>query len=57
MDVEKIHRELSAQGWGNSYGVFRGIPRIRLSIHPYRDREHALQFLNALEDAVKIAKA
>ena len=55
-DVEKIHRELSTRGWGSSYGMFRGIPRIRLSIHPHRDREHALGFLNALEDSVKIAK-
>ena len=54
-DVEKIHAGLSTRGWGSSYGVFRGIPTIRLSIHPYRDREHALGFLNALEDSVKVA--
>ncbi len=56
-DVERIHRELSARRWGSSYGVFRGIPRIRLSIHPHRDREHALRFLNALEDSVDLARA
>ncbi len=55
-DVETIHRELSARGWGCSYVVFRGIPRIRLSVHPHRDREHALQFLDALEDSVAIAR-
>jgi hypothetical protein len=55
-DVERIHEELSVRGWGTSYGVFHSIPRIRLSVHPHRDREHALRFLNALEDSVAIAR-
>ena len=55
-DVERIHRELSARGWGSSYGVHHGIPRIRFSVHPHRDREHAMQMMNALEEAVAAAK-
>ena len=55
-DVERIHRELSARGWGSSYGVHHGIPRIRFSIHPHRDLDHAQRLLNALEEAVAVAK-
>ena len=51
-DVGKIHLELRGRRWGHGYGEFRGTDRIRLSIHPNRDREHAERFLNALEDSV-----
>ena len=51
-DVQQIHQELQARGWGHSYGMAHGVPRIRLSIHPHRDKEHARQFLQALEDSV-----
>ena len=56
-DVEKIHKEMLARGWGSSYGVSRGGPSMRLSIHPHRDMEHANGFLQALEDSVDAVRA
>ncbi len=56
-DVEKIHKEMLARGWGSSYGVSRGGPSMRLSIHPHRDMEHANRFLQALEDSVDAVRA
>jgi len=53
-DVGQIHQELKARGWGSTYGIIRGVPRIRLSIHPHRDKEHAQQLLMALKECVAI---
>ena len=41
IDLEVVHRLLAEDGWGQGYGVTRGKPFIRLSIHPSRDVEHA----------------
>ena len=51
-DLQKVDQELEARGWGHSYGMAHGIPRIRLSIHPQRDLQHARQFIQALNDSV-----
>ena len=51
-DLQKVDQELQARGWGHSYGMAHGIPRIRLSIHPQRDLQHARQFIQALNDSV-----
>ncbi len=37
IDLEVVHRLLAEDGWGQGYGVTRGKPFIRLSIHPSRD--------------------
>ncbi len=52
IDLELVHRLLAEDGWGQGYGVTRGKPFIRLSIHPSRDVEHAHAFVAAFEDAV-----
>jgi len=52
IDLEVVHRLLAEAGWGQGYGVTRGVPFIRLSIHPSRDVEHARAFVTAFEDAV-----
>ena len=52
IDLELVHRLLAEDGWGQGYGVTRGKPFIRLSIHPSRDVEHAHGFVAAFEDAV-----
>ena len=52
IDLELVHRLLAEDGWGQGFGVTRGKPFIRLSIHPSRDVEHAHAFVAAFEDAV-----
>jgi tyrosine decarboxylase / aspartate 1-decarboxylase len=52
IDLELVHGLLAEGGWGQGYGVTRGMPFIRLSIHPSRDVEHAHAFVAAFEDAV-----
>jgi tyrosine decarboxylase/aspartate 1-decarboxylase len=52
IDLELVHRLMAEDGWGQGYGVTRGKPFIRLSIHPSRDIEHAHGFVAAFEDAV-----
>ena len=52
IDLEVVHRLLAEDGWGQGYGVTRGKPFIRLSIHPSRDVEHAHGFVAAFEAAV-----
>jgi tyrosine decarboxylase / aspartate 1-decarboxylase len=56
IDLEDVHRLLAEDGWGQGYGVIRGKPFIRLSIHPSRDVEHAHAFVAAFEDAVATAR-
>ena len=56
IDLELVHRLLAEAGWGQGYGVTRGKPFIRLSIHPSRDVEHAHGFVAAFEDAVARAR-
>ena len=51
-DMEKVAQNMLSRGWGTSYLVNRGIPCIRLSIHPTREMEHVEAFLRALEDSV-----
>ena len=55
-DLDKIHHELLARGWGNRPSTVRGVTFIRLIVQPNRDREHSLGFLNALEDSVQAAR-
>ena len=57
LDVERIYQGLRRRGWGTTFGQFRGMPYIRLSIHPHRDRAHGEGFVRALEEAVRDAKA
>ena len=52
IDLEAVHEHMAARGWGQNYGVLRGTPFIRLSIHPSRDVEHAKGFVAAFRDAV-----
>ena len=52
IDLELVHRLMAEDGWGQGYGVTRGMPFIRLSIHPSRDVEAAHGFVAAFEDAV-----
>ena len=56
-EMRKIHEEMHARGWGHGYGRIRGVERIRLSIHPQRDRTHAEKFLNALQDSVSAVRS
>jgi tyrosine decarboxylase/aspartate 1-decarboxylase len=56
VDLEDVHRRLADEGWGQGYGVTRGKPFIRLSIHPSRDVEHAHAFVSAFADAVATAR-
>ena len=51
-DVEQIYRELRTRGWGATYGLLHGTPRIRFSIHPHRDKVHAQQLVAALAESV-----
>lgn len=56
IDLEDVHRLLADDGWGQSYGVARGKPFIRLSIHPSRDLEHAHGFVEAFAAAAARAR-
>jgi tyrosine decarboxylase/aspartate 1-decarboxylase len=56
IDLELVHRLMAEDGWGQGYGVTRGRPFIRLSIHPSRDVEHAHGFVAAFQDAVTRAR-
>lgn len=56
IDLAQVHELLDEDGWGHSYGVLRGMPFIRLSIHPSRDAEHAQGFVEAFQLAVTRAK-
>lgn len=51
IDLAGVHELLAEDGWGHSYGVLRGMPFIRLSIHPSREVEHAQGFVTAFEAA------
>ena len=44
--------ELRARGWGSTYGRLYDTPRIRFSIHPHRDLDHAQQLVAALAESV-----
>lgn len=52
IDLATVHERMADDGWGQSYGIVRGQPFIRLSIHPSRDEEHAEGFVQAFRDAV-----
>jgi len=54
--LEDVHNLMAEDGWGQSYGMIRGKPFIRLSIHPSRDEEHAHGFVRAFEAAVARAR-
>ena len=56
VDLSDVHQLLADEGWGQSYGVLRGRPFIRLSIHPSRDMEHAEGFVRAFAEAAKKAR-
>lgn len=57
-DIAVVYEELRAKGWGCSLTkdslTHEGF--IRLSIHPYRNREYAEDFLEALEEAAHTAR-
>jgi tyrosine decarboxylase / aspartate 1-decarboxylase len=55
VDLARVYAGLRRRGWGTTYGVVRGIPHIRLSIHHHRDMEHADRFLRALAESVREA--
>ena len=57
IDLERVHRNLLEAGWGHSYGVLRGRPFIRLSIHPSRTTDGARGFVEAFEAAVARAES
>jgi tyrosine decarboxylase/aspartate 1-decarboxylase len=56
IDLDVVHRLLAEDGWGQGYGVTRGVPFIRLSIHPSRDEAHAHAFVAAFAAAVALAR-
>ena len=56
VDLEDVHRRMAVDGWGQSYGELRGMPFIRLSVHPSRTRDSALGFLEALGTAARRAR-
>ena len=56
VDLAEVHRRMAADGWGQSYGELRGMPFIRLSVHPSRTRDSALGFLEALDAAARQAR-
>ena len=56
IDLAEVHRRMAAGGWGQSYGELRGMPFIRLSVHPSRDRSSALGFVEALAAAASRAR-
>ena len=56
VDLADVHRRLAADGWGQSHGELRGMPFIRLSVHPSRTRDSALGFLEALVAAARRAR-
>jgi tyrosine decarboxylase/aspartate 1-decarboxylase len=56
IDLVDVHRRMAEGGWGQGYGELRGMPFIRLSVHPSRDRDSAEGFLRALADAARDAR-
>ena len=56
-DMQKIHQEMLARGWGHSFGSYDGMLYMRLSIHPYRDMDHARGFIRGLKESVDAARA
>lgn len=56
IDLADVHQVMARDGWGQSYGVVRGIPFIRLSVHPSRERTSALGFIDALAAACRSAR-
>ena len=56
VDLSDVHQLLAEGGWGQSYGVLRDKPYIRLSIHPSRDMEHAEGFVRAFAEATTKAR-
>ncbi len=58
-DIKIVYDELRRKGWGCFFGkdALNQEDYIRLSLHPFRDMEHARGFLEALEDSVKVAKS
>ena len=56
VDLSDVHQLLAEGGWGQSYGVHRGRPYIRLSIHPSRHMEHAQGFVRAFAEATRKAR-
>jgi len=53
VDLEGVHTRLQLEGWGHSYSELRGMPFIRISIHPSRTIESAHGFVRAFEAAVR----
>ncbi len=56
INLEDVHQHMAEDGWGQGYGILRGKPFIRLSIHPSRDEAHARGFVKAFEAAVRHAR-
>ncbi len=56
VDMEQVFNELSRRGWGSTFGHMNGHARIRLSLHPYRDANHAHGFVEALTESVQAAR-
>ena len=52
VDMEQVFNELSRRGWGSTFGHMNGHARIRLSLHPSRDADHAYGFVRALRESV-----
>ncbi len=56
VDMERVFNELSGRGWGSTFGDMNGKARIRLSLNPHRDHEHAHAFVAALKESVQAAR-
>ena len=56
VDMERVFNELSQRGWGSTFGHMNGHARIRLSLNPHRDAEHAHGFVGALRESVQAAR-
>ena len=56
-DVERVYLELRRRGWGATYGHDGTQGRIRLSIHPHRDIQHAHGWVAALKASVQAIRS
>ena len=56
LDMEAVFHELSSRGWGSTFGEMHGKARIRLSLHPHRDADHARRFVAALRESVQAVR-
>jgi tyrosine decarboxylase/aspartate 1-decarboxylase len=55
-DMNEVHQRLDRDGWGHRLGVLGGTEFVRLSIHPSRTEEVAVEFAEAFANAAVSAR-